>query len=89
MAKLSRSLATIAVLVVAGGAAYLTRDRWQGYAPQWLAAYLPPLDTAHAPQTGGRQASGGESARQGGGGRQGGGVAAGAAAASIPARSRC
>ncbi|OCC01862.1 hypothetical protein BA190_26995 [Labrys sp. WJW] len=59
MPKLSRSLATLAILLAAGaGAAYLTRDRWRASAPPWLQAYLPPAESADqgkpvAPRSGG------------------------------------
>lgn len=61
MPKLSRSLATLAILLAAGaGAAYLTRDRWRASAPPWLQAYLPPAESAdtnkpETPRAGGRR----------------------------------
>jgi multidrug efflux system membrane fusion protein len=69
MAKLSRSLATLAVLLVACGAAYLTRDKWQSYAPQWLNAYLP---AANAARTDAPQPNAGAQPQRQGGGRRGG-----------------
>ncbi|CAM5766146.1 hypothetical protein LMIY3S_01722 [Labrys miyagiensis] len=74
MAKLSRSLFTVAVLLVAGGAAaYVTRDRWRASVPQWLQAYVPP--SASAPGSGQRNTdarSGGGQQGATGGGRRGG-----------------
>ncbi|MDQ0393138.1 efflux RND transporter periplasmic adaptor subunit [Labrys monachus] len=71
MAKFSRSLTALAVLLVAGGAAYLTRDKWQSYAPQWLNAYLPPADGA--PAAGGAPGQQGNAQGGSGGARQRGG----------------
>ncbi|GLS20401.1 hypothetical protein GCM10007874_34180 [Labrys miyagiensis] len=74
MAKLSRSLFTVAVLLIAGGtAAYVTRDKWRTSAPQWLQAYIPPSAAGDPPQGGGAGApSAGGQAGGAGGGRRGG-----------------
>jgi membrane fusion protein, multidrug efflux system len=70
MAKLSRSLFTVAVLLIAGGgAAYLTRDKWRSYAPPWLQAYVPP--SSGDPGAARTQAGAGGNAA--GGGRRAGG----------------
>jgi multidrug efflux system membrane fusion protein len=81
MAKLSRSLFTVAVLLIAGGgAAYMTRDKWRGSAPQWLQAYIPPSATqtgagqdeaAGAPRAAGGGSAGGAAGRRAGGRRGG------------------
>ncbi|MDT3379140.1 efflux RND transporter periplasmic adaptor subunit [Labrys neptuniae] len=66
MPKLSRSLATLAILLAAGaGAAYLTRDRWRASAPPWLQAYLPPAESADQGKPAAPRAGGGRRGRRG------------------------
>lgn len=66
MPKLSRSLATLAILLAAGaGAAYLTRDRWRASAPPWLQAYLPPAESADQGKPVAPRAGGGRRGRRG------------------------
>ncbi len=81
MAKLSRSLFTVAVLLIAGSAAaYVTRDKWRASAPPWLQAYIPssangtgngqsPAGTGSVRAEGGN--AGGAGARRTGGRRGG------------------
>ncbi|MDZ5448655.1 efflux RND transporter periplasmic adaptor subunit [Labrys sp. ZIDIC5] len=66
MPKLSRSLATLAILLAAGaGSAYLTRDRWRASAPPWLQAYLPPAESADQGKPVAPRAGGGRRGRRG------------------------
>ncbi|MFC2249016.1 efflux RND transporter periplasmic adaptor subunit [Labrys portucalensis] len=66
MPKLTRSLATLAILLAAGaGAAYLTRDRWRASAPPWLQAYLPPAESADQGKPAAPRAGGGRRGRRG------------------------
>ncbi|MEW9304258.1 efflux RND transporter periplasmic adaptor subunit [Labrys neptuniae] len=66
MPKLSRSLATLAILLAAAaGAAYLTRDRWRASAPPWLQAYLPPAESADQGKPAAPRAGGGRRGRRG------------------------
>lgn len=66
MSKLSRSLTTLTLIVVAGaGAAYFTRDRWRASAPPWLQAYLPPAESAGQDKPAAAPAGGGSGGRRG------------------------
>jgi membrane fusion protein, multidrug efflux system len=72
MTKLSRSLFTVAVLLIAGGAAaYVTRDKWRALAPAWLQTYIPP-SASDSTSGSARGNAPDANAAAGGGGRRGG-----------------